>query len=288
MTTRELERWSGMLSDTGFCVIDDLANTATIDGLRADLDPLLEEAPFCTGDFYGYRTKRIGSLPRRSHHAAELILHPLILALANKVLGNACDRIQLNVAQLIGIHPGEIEQFPHRDDDMWPVEKNWTEYLLNVIWPLDQFTRDNGATRLYPGTHRQTIASLEDFSDPQVAECEPGAAICFLGSTVHGAGANRSNTVRRGIVIGYSLGWLKPHENPWLAYPPEVAQRFPPQLRELAGYVQHRPNLGNVEGNCPSYLLHEHMHASVGPSDALRPDQAAMVAEFAAARRTGQ
>ena len=250
-----------------------------------DLDPALEAAPFCTGDFYGNRTKRIGGLPRRSTHAAELILQPLLLALAKRFLGPACDRIQLNVAQLIAIHPGEITQFPHRDDDMWPVEKNGAEYLLNVIWPLDPFTRENGATRLYPGTHRQKIARLDDLPEPHVAECKPGAAICFFGSTVHGAGANRCRNVRRGIVIGYSLGWLKPHENPWLAYPPSIARHFPADLRHLAGYVQHRPNLGNHEGNCPSHLLGGPETGPQSPTDALRPDQTAMLAEFARAQR---
>ncbi len=285
MSGVDVDHWSQMLADNGYCLIPNLLTEATLSGLESDLGPALEGAPFSSGDFYGYRTKRIGGLARRSQHATTLILHPLVLTLANRVLGAACDRIQLNVAQLIGIYPGEIEQFPHRDDDMWPVEKSGAEYLLNVIWPLDRFTADNGATRLYRGTHRQTIASLADLHEPCIADCEPGSAICFLGSTVHGAGANRSPGVRRGIVIGYSLGWLKPHENPWLAYPPQVARGFPPLLRELAGYVQHRPNLGNVEGDCPSRLLDAHAQASSVPTDALRPDQAAAVGEFARAQR---
>src|SRR3546814_9131987 len=53
----------------------------------------------------------------------------------------------------------------------------------------------------------------------------------------------------------YSLGWLKPYENPWLAYPPEIARQFPESLQALIGYRQHRPNLNNYEGQCPSVLL---------------------------------
>ena len=109
---------------------------------------------------------------------------------------------------------------------------------------------------------------------------DPGTALIFLGSALHGAGANLSQEVRRGIIIGYSLGWLKPYENLWLAYSPEVAKTFPPELAALAGYAQHRPNLGNYEGQCPSILLGDAVPEHIGAIDALRPDQEAMLAAY--------
>jgi ectoine hydroxylase-related dioxygenase (phytanoyl-CoA dioxygenase family) len=285
MASGEVGKWSRRLDADGFCIIPKLASRRTIEGLKRELDPVLSETEFCSGDFYGYRTKRVGGLPRRTKFAHDLVLDDLILKLARAVLDPACDRIQLNVAQLIEIHPGEITQFPHRDDDMWPIEKRGTEYLLNVIWPLDTFTSHNGATRIYPGSHRMKLESIDDLGEPVILECEPGSAICFLGSTVHGAGANRTLNPRRAIVIGYSLGWLRPHENPSLAYPPSVAKSFPSQLAELVGYIQHRPNLGNYEGHCPSLLLSN--DAPFGATDALRPDQAEAVREFARQQKPG-
>ena len=150
---------------------------------------------------------------------------------------------------------------------------------------MTEFTVSNGATRVYPGTHKATVETLNELGDPVVAVCKPGDALCFLGSTVHGAGPNESDEVRRAVVIGYSLGWLKPYENNWLAYPPQVARHFPPELAELAGYVQHRPNLGNYEGQCPSILLQDNPPAFPQATDALRPDQQAAVHEYAEARR---
>ena len=82
------------------------------------------------------------------------------------------------------------------------------------------------------------------------------------------------------MVIGYSLGWLKPYENLWLAYPPEVARHFSPDVAALAGYQQHRPNLGNYEGGCPSILLGDDVPAYIGAVDALRPDQEAMLSDY--------
>lgn len=272
--------WVEQLRHQGYCIIPDAVPARSIAALDADLDPVFAATPFGRGRFYGFRTKRFGSLLRRSLHCETLALHPTLLAIAQSVLGEACDRIQLNVAQAIEIHPGEPRQFPHRDHDMWPGAKGAQEYLLNVIWPLDRFTDQNGATEIYPFSHGVAGMAKGDVGDPIVAACDPGSAICFLGSTAHGAGANRSSGVRRAIVIGYSLGWLKPYENLWLAYPPEVARTFSPELAQLAGYVQHRPNLGNYEGQCPSILLQDEVPAYIGAVDALRSDQEAMLAGF--------
>lgn len=286
MTRETSGRWAQILLDTGYCIIPDLLPASNLAALEADLEADFAQTPFGKGNFYGFRTKRFGGLLRRSEHAARLALEPTVLALAREILAPACDRIQLNVAQAIEVHPGEIEQFPHCDHDMWAGVKGQHEYLVNVMWPMTRFTAQNGATRIYPGTHRQPPETLEALGNPIVAECGPGSAICFLGSTVHGAGANLSRFARRGVVIGYSLGWLKPYENPWLAYPPAVARWFEPELAELAGYVQHRPNLGNFEGQCPSILLRDNVPTHPRATDSLRPDQELAVAAFARERRT--
>ncbi|MDE2562733.1 MAG: phytanoyl-CoA dioxygenase family protein [Sphingomonadales bacterium] len=284
MTSTTFAGWTDQLLHQGYCIIPNAAPSALIAALNADLDPVFTATPFGQGRFYGFRTKRFGSLLRRSQHAEALVLDPVILDMAQAILGKACDRIQLNVAQAIEIHPREVRQFPHRDHDMWAGAKGTHEYLLNVIWPLTSFTEENGATQIYPASHGAAGLEKDDPGDPIVAACEPGSAICFLGSTAHGAGANRTNKVRRGVVIGYSLGWLKPYENLWLAYPPDVARSFTPELAALAGYAQHRPNLGNYEGQCPSILLRDNVPTHIGAVDALRPDQEAMLAGFDEAR----
>ena len=106
----------------------------------------------------------------------------------------------------------------------------------------------------------------------------------FLGSTLHGAGGNASDEVRRGAIVSYCLGWLKPYENQWLAYPPPVARGFDRDLSALIGYVQHRPNLGNYEGQCPSILLEENVPQRLAAVDALRPDQAELVSQYVRAQ----
>lgn len=150
------------------------------------------------------------------------------------------------------------------------------------MWPLSPFTRDNGATRLWPGSHRSDPTAAPPAEPPLTIEMTPGAALLFLGSTIHGGGANLSMSVRRGVIVSYCLGWLKPFENQWLVYPPAVARQFPSELAALVGYRQHRPNLGNVEGQCPSVLLRADIPEHLAATDALRPEQAEALGRFLA------
>lgn len=274
--------WAAQLLAEGYCIIPDALPAETIAALDADLAPAFDRTPFCEGLFYGATTKRFGRLLARSSHMAALVQHPLILGLAEQMLLPWCDRIQLNVAQAIAVYPGAPQQLPHRDQDMWRGPTGRIEYLVNVIWPLTEFTATNGATRLWPRSHGS--AALEAFGgSPSVpAEMKPGSALVFLGSTLHGAGANSTGAVRRGVVVGYSLGWLKPYENQWLSYPPHLARRFPSELAALVGYAQHRPNLGNYEGQCPSVLLGDDVPEVLAAIDALRPDQQAMIEVYQA------
>lgn len=258
----------------GFCVIRGAVEGSLAGALAADLAPCFAAAPFCSGDFYGERTKRFGSVLRRSAHAEAFVMHAGVLEIVAGVLEPHCDRFQLNLTQALQLHPGQPAQVPHRDEDMWGGEKGQIEYLVNVMWPLSPFTAENGATLVYPGSANGGAARDGSFS-PQVVEMVPGDALLFLGSTLHGGGANRTSDVRTGMIVSYALGWLKPFENQWLAYPPAVARSFSPELAAMVGYRQHRPNLGNYEGQCPSVLLRDEGADLLGAVDELRPEQAA-------------
>jgi ectoine hydroxylase-related dioxygenase (phytanoyl-CoA dioxygenase family) len=203
-----------------------------------------------------------------------------VLGLSERVLDPWCDTIQLNLTQALALHPGAPPQLPHRDQDMWRGAIGETEYLLNVMWPFTRYTRENGATVVWPGSHGRAALDPEPPASEFAVELEPGSALLFLGSTLHGAGGNASNEIRRGAIVSYCLGWLKPYENQWLAYPPEIARNFSPELAALVGYRQHRPNLGNYEGQCPSVLLQGETPERLAATDTLRPDQEELLAEF--------
>ena len=275
-----VERLTDVLLDQGYCVIPDLLPRETIAALDRDLAADFAETPFCRGGFYGARTRRFGRLLVRSPLARDLVQHELILRIVRRALSPWCDTVQLNLTQGLALHPGAPPQLPHRDQDMWRGGIGETEYLVNVMWPFTRYTRENGATVVWPDSHGKRALDPAPPTGEFAVELEPGSALLFLGSTLHGAGGNASDEVRRGAIVSYCLGWLKPYENQWLAYPPEVARDFSPELAALVGYQQHRPNLGNYEGQCPSVLLRDNVPDRFAATDALRPDQDELVAEF--------
>ena len=275
-----IARRSRELLERGYCVIPGLMGRERIAALDDELGEDFAETPFCTGGFYGARTKRFGRLLARSGIAAELVQHELVLGVVRTLLSPWCDTIQLNLTQALALHPGAPPQLPHRDQDMWRGAIGETEYLVNVMWPFTRYTEENGATVVWPNSHGKRALDSELPEGEFAVELEPGSALLFLGSTLHGAGGNASNEIRRGAIVSYCLGWLKPYENQWLAYPPEIARTFDPELAALVGYTQHRPNLGNYEGQCPSVLLKDRVPERIGAVDALRPDQEELVAEF--------
>ena len=278
--TDSITRWANELMTEGWCIVPHAVPRDTIHALNGDLDTIFERTPFCEGGFYGETTKRFGRLLARSGATSSLVQHGIIQGVAERILAPWCDTIQLNVTQAISVHPGAPQQAPHRDQDMWRGPIGDVEYLLNVIWPLTPFTADNGATVVWPRSHGRAALDAEPAETPITAVMKPGDALLFLGSTLHGAGRNASGAERRAVVVGYALGWLKPYENQWLAYPPPTARRFSPELAALIGYRQHRPNLGNFEGRCPSILLKDDVPDYIGAADALRDDQRVMVDAF--------
>lgn len=265
------------LRTDGYCIVPNAIPAEAVAGIGADLDPVFEATGRSEGPFYGNGTKRFGSMLRRSPHAAAFVQNELVLAVVGEILSPWCDRFQLNLTQAIEILPGAGIQPPHRDQDMWGGPKGEVEYLVNVMWPFTPYTRENGATRLWRGSHRRQDEIMMPEEEAIQAEMEPGSALLFLGSTLHGGSPNRTAQARRGMIVSYCLGWLKPYENQWLAYPPEVARHFPPELAKLVGYCQHRPNLGNVEGRCPSELLYGPASETTGARDELRPGQAELI-----------
>jgi hypothetical protein len=277
------------LARDGFLILKEVLAPAATARLARELDPWIERTPRCVGDFYGWRTTRVGALLSKVAAIRDLVVHPRILALAEDVLKDGCDGVQLNLTQATRVHPGERAQAPHRDEEMWPAQTGGRPWLVNVMWSVSEFTRDNGATRLWPGSHRTALDRSVDSGDAIAAVMPAGSACIFLGALTHGAGANVTGAARTGVIVSYCLGWLKTYENQFLAYPRDVARAFPSQLQKLIGYRMHRPNLGGWEGQDPARWLAD-AQAPQPHVDALPPAVARELAAHhaaAAAREAG-
>ncbi len=250
MTSNALDE----LRAKGYVIIENVLGKRLTDQISSELDCWFKETPKCQGDFYGWKTTRFGSLLSKAPSTQDLVLKPEITSLIDAILGPNCDWWQLNLSQAVRIHPGSAMQPPHRDDEMWSCHKD-CEYLVNVMWAIDDFTEENGATRIWPRSHYNALTRDMDETDAIVAEMPRGSALLFLGSLTHAGGANISKSGRTGIIMSYSLGWLKQYENQFLAYPEEVASTFSKEIQDLIGYRIHKPNLGGYENHCPSVLL---------------------------------
>lgn len=260
------------LKQDGYVVMPNAVSSSVISTVCNDLEPWLQATPKCEGDFYGWKTTRVGGLLTKAPATHDLVMHPQILAIAEALLAPQCDCIQLNLTQATRVHGGERAQAPHCDEEMWPLASKGAPWLINVMWPLSPFTKENGSTRLWPGSHRTAVDRSMDPNACVQEDLRPGTALIFMGSLTHSAGENRTTEPRTGIIISYCLGWLRQYENQYLAYPPEVARSFPPDLKRLIGYQMHRPNLGGHEGQDPIIALKGNAEGPRPFVDALTPD----------------
>ncbi|MCF6217134.1 MAG: phytanoyl-CoA dioxygenase family protein [Emcibacter sp.] len=252
---KHIETNIAQLKQNGFVIIPNLIKGKMLSDLCEELDHHFNLTPKSEGNFWGLKTKRMGRIFSKSQQARNLAVHPLVLGIMNKILEPYCERIQINLTQAIQIGAGEVEQPLHRDDELFPFPKSSAEFMVNAMWALDDFTEDNGATVVWPGSNRKPSLREMPADETIRATMESGSVLIWLGSTQHSGGANNTTKSRAGLTISYCLGWLRQAENQYLAYPPHIAKHFSEQLQGLIGYKVHRPNLGWYEGQEPDLLF---------------------------------
>jgi ectoine hydroxylase-related dioxygenase (phytanoyl-CoA dioxygenase family) len=286
-----------VLRRDGVVVIDNAIDAPQLSEVGRELDPWFERAPGGEGAFFGRRTRRFGALMAKARSAQGLLLHDRILPLCEKLLiaddiGKArCDNIQLNISQGIGIGSEEPEQVIHRDQDLfwvkhWPGWQAGFEVLVNALYCIDDFTLANGATRFVPGSCHWDLERWPDEREIVQAEAKAGSAILWLGSMMHGGGANRTDLIRRGAVITYSLGWLQPGEKSLLSIPHDVARKLPRRAQRLLGYQVHRPTLGWVEGRDPAEWLNKEFSELGACQDHFQEELTAIVEDYYRQKQT--
>jgi len=192
--------------------------------------------------FYGDKTRHVNGVAAHSRtFATEVLIHPVYLALCDRILLPSCARYQLNLGHLIDRGPGSQNQWLHRDEVVWShLPQPHAEIQLASMIALDDFRVENGATRIVPGSHRWPRTRAPEAHEIAHAVMPAGSAAIYLGSTIHGAGANATQSEwRPGLHISYTLGWLRTEENNYLAVPPEIARELPRRAQEILGYAVH-------------------------------------------------
>lgn len=228
----------------GAVILDDVLSEGFIAALREETDPYMEHTSNGEDHFAGHHTTRTGGLLVRSEKCRELIEHQTILNPCNEFLAPYCERVQLHLTQIIRIRPGETAQTIHRDRWAWGKHLSHLEPQFNTIWAITDFTSENGATQVVPGSTQWP--DDQEIKPEQItqAEMKAGSVLVYSGSVFHGGGANSSDQDRIGINITYALGWLRQEENQYLSCPPELAKDLSPTLQGLAGYAMGQYALG--------------------------------------------
>lgn len=226
------------IKDHGYAIVDNLASNELMDRIAEEMNPYVDISGKGKDSFFGFQTKRTGAMIARSPASRELVMNPLALAAAGMFLDKASS-FRLNLTQIMTIFPGGEPQQLHRDQLAWDFFPFPLDYdvQLNLIWAMTDFTAENGATYIVPGSHKlDADGDAYSYEDAVRAAMPRGSALFYTGKVIHAAGCNRTDTVRQGINITYAVGWVCQEENQYLATPLEIARTLPDDLLKVMGY----------------------------------------------------
>ncbi len=246
--TVSIDEIHAVLHRDAVVVIDDLADPGTIDRVAEEMAPFVEATPAGSDDFSGRNTRRTGGLIARSPASHELVQHPIVLGVAERLLHRA-KSFQLHLTQIISIGPDSPGQSIHRDQwafDFFDFPDDY-DVQCNTIWAMTDFTEENGATRVMPGSQALPNTFDHTVDETVPAEMSKGSCLLYTGKIYHGGGENRSAETRAGLNITYNVGWLRQEENQYLSVPREVAATLPDELLRLMGYRLGAYALGYID-----------------------------------------
>jgi len=252
------ERMTTALTDfdrDGFVVLENVIDTDLVEELKEALLKTEHDLNI-TGrdtDFEGRQTIRIYNLLAHGEPYWKVPVHEAVLPFAEKVLDA---ELQLSSLSSITLCPGQGAQPLHADDQLIPVAKPHQPFTLNCVWAISDFTEENGATRLIPGSHKAGDMPEYDVEMDSVAgEMPAGSVIFWHGSLWHGGGTNRTSERRYSIANYYCCGFIRQQENQQLGIPSDIASKFPRRLQELCGYSVYKGLYGHVDNQDPITML---------------------------------
>lgn len=233
------------IQQDGGAIINDALTPALLNKFKEELAPHLATAPYGGDEFMGRKTQRVGALIARTPSCREIVTDSRILTLAQHFLGPHCEKIQINLTQATTINPGEGSQLLHRDREAWGTNiPAQLEPQFNTFWAITDFTEENGATNIAPGSHKWDWNRTANVHEITQAVMPKGSVFLYTGTVLHGGGENRSNEPRIGLNLTYSLAWIRQQENQYLSCPPHIAKDLDEELQELLGYTQGTYGLG--------------------------------------------
>ena len=203
--------------------------------------------------FEGLNTVRINNLLAHDEVFWQVPLQPDVLEIAQALLDR---ELLLSSLCSLTLGPGQTAQPMHEDTQQIPLPRPHPPLSINAVWALSDFTEDNGATRIVPGSHRLDHAPEYGSHYDSIAVPVPaGSVIVFDSALWHAGGANTTGERRWALSCYYGAGWMRQQENLQLGLPRELVARFPRRLQELCGYSVYRGQWGHIDNHDPIELL---------------------------------
>jgi ectoine hydroxylase-related dioxygenase (phytanoyl-CoA dioxygenase family) len=255
MDPSNIESHVARVGRDGYTIVEDAVDVGVIDALRADLERIEHNEKIVPANniFEGLKTVRIYNLLARGKVYEAIPVHDAVLPIVEGVLDRGC---LVSSLSSIAIDPGEAAQPMHADDQIIPLPRPHVPIVCNTMWAITDFTAENGATRLVPGSHTRERAPILGEDTPSIAaEMRRGSVLVYNGSLWHGGGANATNARRIGVAMNYCAGWVRQQENQQLGIPLDVARGFSPRLRKLCGFGLYRQLIGHIDKCSPEDLL---------------------------------
>ncbi|WP_193044681.1 phytanoyl-CoA dioxygenase family protein [Mycolicibacterium baixiangningiae] len=238
-----------LVARDGGVVIEGFLEPGVVAAFNSEIDPFAASREPGSLDTtgsdvsWGNNTKRLTNMIVRSQIFREhIVADNKLLDLAAMQLHGTCDQFWMNTTQLVDIGPGSPAQTLHRDMENYPaflpMGPSGPEVMCNFLYALTEFTEENGATRIIPGSHTWNDYTQRGTSaDTVPVVLQPGDVLFFSGKLAHGGGGNTTaNEWRRALLIPFNPGWLVPEE----AYPfmidIETAQALPERVQQLIGF----------------------------------------------------
>jgi ectoine hydroxylase-related dioxygenase (phytanoyl-CoA dioxygenase family) len=251
----DLDKHLNKIEEQGYTVVEDAIEMALVDELNAALLDLEHDRGIRPGanSFEGHSTIRVYNL--LAHHPVfrRVPVHARVLPIVEGVLNKGC---LVSSLSSISIDPGEKAQPTHADDTLIGLPRPHRAVVCNSMWALTDFTEENGATRLVPGSHIfDHKPEYGAHPDSIAVEMPKGSVLIWHGSLWHGGGANRSDARRVGIAMNYCAGYIRQQENQQLGLPLALVKEFEPRLQELAGFGTYLNLMGHIDKQSPSQVL---------------------------------
>lgn len=156
--TASVEEMVATLDKYGALVIKHCADPALIAQVEEELEPFGAWSANPEDRIPGSRVGRMGMNGLMHAPSAEhLLTHPTVLSVANGLMGSHCRRLALKEIEIFAVQPGQGKQPFHREDQFWPWHHEPHHWAVSTLWAIDDFTPENGGTRLFPYSHRNRM-----------------------------------------------------------------------------------------------------------------------------------